>query len=64
MSARQLTGFKRTSALSTVGTITMSDGPECGVGPGGPGGAGSGGSGVSCIGAPLVFHYVQLPRIS
>ena len=59
MDERIFSGFTRTVDFTTVGSLTVSDGPQCNQSPGGPSGSSQPNP---CTGTTTTFFYVQVPR--
>lgn len=60
MNERTFSGFSRTTDFTTRGSVSVSDGPQCGQSPGAPAGVNQ--QPNPCTGTSVAFSYVQLPR--
>ena len=56
-SERVFAGFIRTTDLVAIGSVTETDGPQCGLPEGG-----GGNSSTPCMSSTATLYYVQLPR--
>ena len=62
LAERAFSGFSRTLDFTSVGALSVGDGPQCGTDPGS--GPGQPGHANPCLGTSVAFAYVQLPRIT